>query len=96
VERLIKLLRRLPIKWQHKLRYWAEMANAYSEDLVITERITWLIENTDDPDYAEYDRRLALMRERWGVYDNALNRLAVNRRFSEFKRGLPPVGDNNG
>jgi hypothetical protein len=88
IPRTIRPLRRLPISWQHKLRQAAEMAEYYSEALVITEDgMAQLIENTATPDFVEYDRRLAVMQKRWGWGDPELQRLAIRRRFVEHFAG---------
>jgi hypothetical protein len=95
--KLIRLLRRLPIKWQHKLRLWGQMAEYYSEMLVLTEGegTMALIEGRTDPDFAEYDRRVTAMQARWGIYDADLQRYVTNRRWVEFKLGLAKKMENN-
>ena len=83
---MLKFIGFLPLSLRHKIRAWALSFEHFTSKMVMDESILMLIENTDSPDFVEFDKKLEAMRKRWGIYDADLEGLAVVRRLVAFKK----------
>lgn len=87
---LLRACQFLPLRVKHWLRVKAQMAEFWSVRLVLSEQeqteLVTMTENCETPDFAEFDRRLQKIRDRWGIHDAHLEGMAVARRLMEFKR----------
>jgi hypothetical protein len=83
----LKIALRLPLRWKQRIRASLEMAEFWSEMLVLedTTSLMMLVENTKTPDFEEFDKQLNQARKAWGKYDAMLEGLAVRKRLMEFK-----------
>jgi len=84
----LKIAVKFPLKWKHWLRAKLEMAEYWSERLVLEDswELCKLIENTDTPDFETFDRKLGEVKKTWGKYDSYIAGLEVHRRLLEFKQ----------
>jgi hypothetical protein len=83
----LKIALKLPLRWKHWIREQARMTECWSELLVLEDStsLLMLIENTDTPNFAEFERRLSEVKKAWGKHDSMLEGLSVRQRFLEFK-----------
>jgi hypothetical protein len=83
----LKIAMRFPLRWKHWLRGTLQMAEFWSTLLVVSEdvKLCELIENTDTPDFEEFDRRLNEVRKAWGKHDSHIESYAVRGRLMRFK-----------
>ena len=86
--KLINIIKKMPLRFQHWVRRTAQAWEYQTNQLVITDpKAILLIENTDNPDFVEFHKRLNLMRNKWGIYDCELEQLAVLCSLREFQKG---------
>ena len=83
----LKIALKLPLRWKHWIRGQAEMAEFWSGLLVLEDStsLLMLIENTDTPNFVEFDRRLSEVKKAWGKHDSMLEGLSVRQRLLKFR-----------
>lgn len=82
---MLKFINKLPLSWRHKIRALALSFEYFTKQMVIGESISHLIENNENPDFIEFDKKLEEIRKNWGIYDADIESLAVTRRLMAFK-----------
>jgi hypothetical protein len=82
----LKIALRCPLRWKHWLRTALLRAESWSTQLV-AEDAGWceLIENTENPDFYAFARKLEEAKKAWGKDDPYLNRYALLYRVVQFK-----------
>ena len=86
MNKLIKIIKKMPLKFQHWIRSTAHAWEFQTTKLVIDEpSIIHLIQNTDSPNFEEFDIRLDNMKKKWKTYDCELQQLDVIRSLREFQ-----------
>ena len=84
----LKIAMKLPLSWKHCIREKIQMAEFWSNTLVIEDSaaLLLLIEGTDNPDFAEFDRRLDIIKKAWGKQDAWLEDLSARKSLLEFRK----------
>ena len=74
--------------FQRKIRRFALWLEYKTVKWVIpcSTKLCCLIENTDKPDFVEYNRILDELEKRWKIFDSEIERYRVVCRLAEFKQ----------
>ena len=73
--------------FQRKIRKFAQWLEYETTKWVVpcSSQLCCLIENTDKPNFVEFNRLLDEVEKRWKIYDNEIERYKVICRLAEFK-----------
>jgi len=81
----LRIIAKFPRKWKYKIREKIQYLEFLTNSLVVDSHdLLVLIENTQTPNYEEFDRRLVEAKKTWGYHDSEFAFLETRRRMIEF------------